>query len=72
MKRCISSSRRISVALFATTVIAASGSVFAQSVDQILQAEDRRLNLAQQSQERINNIVEGTRSLEDDYRSINK
>jgi len=72
MKRCISSSRRISVALFATTVIAASGSVFAQSVDQILQAEDRRLNLAQQSQERINNIVEGTRSLEDDYRAINK
>ena len=72
MKRCISSSRRISVALFATTVIAASGSVFAQSVDQIMQAEDRRLNLAQQSQERINNIVEGTRSLEDDYRSINK
>ncbi len=72
MKRCISSSRRISVALFATTVIAASGSVFAQSVDQILQAEDRRLNLAQQSQERINNIVEGTRSLEDNYRAINK
>jgi hypothetical protein len=72
MKRCISSSRRISVALFATTVIAASGSVFAQSVDQILQAEDRRLNLAQQSQERINTIVEGTRSLEDQYRSINK
>jgi len=72
MKRCISSSRRISVALFATTVIAASGSVFAQSVDQILQAEDRRLNLAQQSQERINTIVEGTRSLEDQYRAINK
>jgi len=30
------------------------------------------LNLAQQSQERINNIVEGTRSLEDQYRAINK
>ena len=49
MKRCISSSRRIGVAFFATAVIAASGSVLAQSVDQILQAEDRRLNLAQQS-----------------------
>jgi hypothetical protein len=72
MKRCISSSRRISVALFATTIIAASGSVFAQTVDQVLQAEDRRLNLAQQSQERINSIVEGTRSLEDQYRAINK
>jgi len=72
MKRCISSSRRIGVAFFATAIIAASGSVFAQSVDQVLQAEDRRLNLAQQSQERVNNIVEGTRSLEDQYRAINK
>ncbi len=30
------------------------------------------MNLAQQSQERINKIVEGTRSLEDQYRAINK
>jgi hypothetical protein len=30
------------------------------------------LNLAQQSQERVNNIVDGTRSLEDQYRAINK
>jgi hypothetical protein len=58
--------------LVATTIIAASGSVLAQTVDQILQAEDRRLNLAQQSQERVNNIVEGSRSLGDQYRSINK
>lgn len=72
MKRCKSSSRRISVALLATGLIAASGSIFAQTVDQVLQAEDRRLNLAQQSQERINTIVEGTRSLEDQYRAINK
>jgi len=72
MNRCISSSRRITAAFFATTVIALSGSVFAQSVDQVLQADQRRLNLAQQSQERINKIVEGTRSLEDQYRAINK
>ncbi len=72
MKRCISSSRRISVAFIATGFLAVSGSVFAQSVDDVLQAEDRRLNLAQQSQERINAIVEGTRSLEDQYRAINK
>ena len=71
MKRCISSSRRISLAV-ATGLIAVSGSVFAQTVDDVLQAEDRRLNLAQQSQERINTIVEGTRSLEDQYRAINK
>ena len=72
MKRCISSSRRGTVAIIAAMVLAASGSVFAQSVDQVLQAEQRRLTLAQQSQERINKVVEGTRSLEDQYRAINK
>lgn len=72
MKHCISSSRRITKAFFAVTVIAISGSVFAQSVDQVLQADQRRLNLAQQSQERINQVVQGTRSLEDQYRAINK
>jgi len=72
MKRCISSSRRITVAFFATAVIAISGSVFAQTVDQVLQADQRRLNLAQQSQERINTVVNATRSLEDQYRAINK
>ncbi len=72
MKRCITSSRRVAFAAFATVAIAASGNVFAQSVDQVLEADQRRLSLAQQSQERINNIVEGTRSLEDQYRAINK
>jgi len=72
MKRCISSSRRITTAFFATAVIAISGSVFAQTVDQVLQADQRRLNLAQQSQERINTVVGATRSLEDQYRAINK
>jgi len=72
MKRCTSSSRRVAMAVIATTVIVASGSVLAQTVDQVLQADQRRLTLAQQSQERINSIVEGTRSLEDQYRAINK
>ena len=72
MKRCISSSRRGAMAVIATLVIAASGSVFAQSVDQVLQADQRRLTLAQQSQERVNSIVEGTHSLEDQYRAVNK
>jgi hypothetical protein len=72
MKRCKSSSRRVSAAFLAASLLAVSGSVFAQSVDQVLQAQDRRLDLAQQSQERVNGIVEGTRSLEDQYRSINK
>jgi len=72
MKRCISSSRRLTSMLFVAAVIAISGSVFAQSVDQVLEADQRRLSLAQASQERINSIVEGTRSLEDQYRGVNK
>ena len=72
MKRCISSSRRLAAAFVAVSALTISGGVFAQTVDQVLQADQRRLNLAQQSQERINNIVEGTRSLEDQYRAINK
>jgi hypothetical protein len=72
MKRCISSSRRLAAVFIAVSALTVSGGVFAQTVDQILQADQRRLNLAQQSQERINNIVEGTRSLEDQYRAINK
>src|SRR5210317_803239 len=72
MKRCISSSRRLAAAFIAVSALTISGGVFAQTVDQILQADQRRLNLAQQSQERINKIVEGTRALEDQYRAINK
>jgi hypothetical protein len=72
MKRCISSSRRLATAFFAVSALTISGGVFAQTVDQILQADQRRLNLAQQSQERINNTVEATSSLEDQYRAINK
>ena len=73
MKRCKYSSRQMTSAAIGAIVIAA-GSVFAQtsSVDQVLQADLRRLELAQESQERINQVVEGTRSLADDYRSINK
>jgi hypothetical protein len=72
MKRCTSSSRRLASAFIAVTATMVTGSVFAQTVDDVLRADQRRLNLAQQSQERINTIVEGTRSLEDQYRAINK
>ena len=73
MKRCKYSSRQIATVATAAAVVVA-GSVFAQSasVDQVLQADMQRLQLAQESQERINQVVEGTRSLADDYRAINK
>jgi len=74
MKRCKFSSRQITTAALAASVIAVAGGVFAQSVtvDQVLQADQRRLNLAQESQERINQVVEGARSLTDQYRAVNK
>ena len=74
MKRCKFSSRQMTSAAVAVSVIAVAGGVFAQSVtvDQVLQADQRRLNLAQESQERINSVVEGTRSLTDQYRAVNK
>ncbi|MFT5500461.1 MAG: hypothetical protein ACI88G_000590 [Woeseiaceae bacterium] len=73
MKRCKYSSRQMKTAAIAAIVVG-TGSVFAQSVsvDQILQADQRRITLAQESQERINGVVEGTRSLSDQYRAINK
>jgi len=72
MKRCKSSSRPMTAALVAAAVIASSGSVFAQTVDDVLRADLRRLELAQASQERINGVVDGTRTLTDQYRGINK
>ena len=72
MKRCKTSSRQIATVVLAAAVVAVTGSVFAQSVDQVLQADLRRLSLAQASQERINQVVEGTRSLADQYRAVNK
>ena len=72
MKRCKSSSRRITTVLLTAAVVGITGSVFAQSVDQVLQADQRRIQLAQASQERINDVVEKTRSLSDQYRAINK
>ncbi len=74
MKRCKFSSGQITTAALAASVIAVAGGVFAQSVtvDQVLQASERRLNVAQESRERINQVVERSRSLADQYRSINK
>ena len=71
MKRWKNSSRYTTAAL-AATVAALTGSVFAQSVDDVLSAEEQRFEMAQAAQEEVNQVVEGTRSLTDDYRGINK
>lgn len=72
MNRWKPSSRQTTAAFMAAVVVAVAGSVFAQSVDDVLRAEARRFELAQAAQEQVNEVVEGTRSLVDDYRSINK
>lgn len=72
MKRCKSSSRKTTTAMIAVSIFSLAGSVFAQSVDDVLQADLRRLQLAQQAQEQVNQVVEQTRSVENQYRSILK
>ena len=72
MKRWKTSSRHTTAVFVAATAAAIAGSVFAQTVDDVLRADARRLQLAQESQERVNETVEGTRSLTDQYRAINK
>lgn len=72
MNRWKTSSRLTTAAFTAAVAAALAGSVFAQSVDDVLRAEARRLQLAQAAQEEVNNVVEATRSLTDNYRGINK
>ena len=72
MKRCKYSGRNTTIAAITAALVVMTGSVFAQSVDDVLKADQQRINLAQASQERINTVAERTRSLEDQYRSVNK
>ena len=73
MKRYKTSGRRMTTVVVATAVVAITGGVFAQqTVDDVLGAGEQRLKLAQASQETINGVVEGTRTITDQYRAINK
>lgn len=74
MKRCINDSLtnfKLISSLMSLLVLV-NGGLFAQTVDDILDADAKRLQLAQASQERINEQVDGTRTLTDQYRAINK
>ena len=74
MKRCNRSSRQMAAAGIAAAILGLTGSVLAQqaTVDDVLRADQRRLNLAQASQERVNNQNQAARTLTDRYRAINK
>ena len=48
------------------------GTAQAQSVDDVLNSGDRSVRLAQASQEKVDKIVDDTRSLLDQYNAVNK
>jgi len=54
----------------AALVLPLTGST--QSLNQVLNAETARIRLSQESQERIDNVVKQTRSLEDQYKAVLK
>ena len=73
MKRCIKYflTIRVMLTIMFSSILVNEGA-FAQTVDDVLTADAKRLQLAQASQERINETVDGTRTLTDQYRAINK
>ncbi len=62
----------LSAVICAALVAAVSGPANAQSVDAVLQAEQNRIRQSQQSQVRIDQIVQQTRDIVNDYRAVTK
>ncbi|MFQ5634411.1 MAG: DUF3450 domain-containing protein [Gammaproteobacteria bacterium] len=60
------------VAVLAATAVSLPLIGSSQSLDQILQKEQARTRLAQESQQRIDRVVKQTRSLEDQYKATLK
>jgi hypothetical protein len=50
----------------------ASGFASAQSLQRVLDSEARRIQQAQASQERIDDVVQATRGLNEEYKAVNK
>jgi hypothetical protein len=60
------------VAIAATGAVSLPLAVSAQSLDQVLKAQQGRTRLAQESQERVDSVVKQTRSLEDQFKGALK
>ena len=71
MKRSKTRSQIFLTAFILSSFFMVNG-IVAQTVDDVLVADAKRLQLAQASQERINERVQGTRTITDQYRAINK
>ncbi|MEM9172825.1 MAG: DUF3450 domain-containing protein [Pseudomonadota bacterium] len=72
MNLFVNGKRRAALAGAAVALCMASAPSVSQSVDSVLRAESSRLNRQVQSQQRIDRIVEQTRSITDQYRAVNK
>jgi hypothetical protein len=49
-----------------------SGTVSAQALERVVDAEQRRIQQAQASQERIDGVVQKTRNISEEYKAVNK
>lgn len=72
MKPWNSGARPLVVAMLSTAVLAGSGAAVAQTVDSVLRAEQQRLAQSREAQQRIDRVVQQTRSLVDDYKAVTK
>lgn len=64
--------RHLAVAIVSTALIAGGGVAVAQTVDSVLRAEQQRLAQNREAQQRIDRVVQQTRSLVDDYKAVTK
>jgi len=72
MKPWNSRARHLAVAIVSTALIAGGGAAVAQNVDSVLRAEQQRLAQNREAQQRIDRVVQQTRSLVDDYKAVTK
>ncbi|MEM1263607.1 MAG: DUF3450 domain-containing protein [Pseudomonadota bacterium] len=63
---------RMAVIGAAIGMLLAAGTATAQSVDRVLEAEKQRVRQNQQAQKRIDNIVQETNEIVNDYRGVTK
>ncbi len=72
MKPWNSGARPFAAAILSTALLVASGAAVAQTVDSVLRAEQQRLAQSREAQQRIDRVVQQTRSLVDDYKAVVK
>ncbi len=72
MKPRKSGARQIAVVIMSAAIVAGGGTAVAQTVDSVLRAEQQRLAKSREAQQRIDRVVQQTRSLVDDYKAVTK